>query len=89
MWFGATVQKLRIRLIHHSDRGVQYVSIRYTERLAEGGRSAPRKPLIRMPRGADPHWPGHWSLLLPQLDSFARVHLREAIVLVTPSPCRR
>src|SRR5690606_23265030 len=25
----------RERLIHHSDRGVQYVSIRYTERLAE------------------------------------------------------
>ena len=25
------------RLIHHSDRGVQYVSIRYTERLAEAG----------------------------------------------------
>jgi putative transposase len=25
------------RLIHHSDRGAQYVSIRYTERLAEAG----------------------------------------------------
>ncbi|QJD67641.1 IS3 family transposase [Xanthomonas campestris pv. badrii] len=25
------------RLIHHSDRGVQYASIRYTERLAEAG----------------------------------------------------
>ncbi|WP_155616828.1 DDE-type integrase/transposase/recombinase, partial [Xanthomonas translucens] len=25
------------RLIHHSDRGVQYVSIRYTERLVEAG----------------------------------------------------
>src|SRR5690606_12708104 len=25
------------RLIHHSDRGVQYVAIRYTERLAETG----------------------------------------------------
>jgi len=24
-------------LIHHSDRGIQYVSIRYTERLAEAG----------------------------------------------------
>jgi transposase InsO family protein len=24
------------RLAHHSDRGVQYVSIRYTERLAQG-----------------------------------------------------
>ncbi len=24
-------------LIHHSDRGVQYVSIRYTERLADAG----------------------------------------------------
>lgn len=25
------------RLIHHSDRGVQYLSIRYTERLADAG----------------------------------------------------
>jgi transposase InsO family protein len=25
------------RLVHHSDRGSQYVSIRYTERLAEAG----------------------------------------------------
>jgi len=25
------------RLIHHSDRGVQYVSLKYTERLAEAG----------------------------------------------------
>ncbi len=24
-------------LVHHSDRGVQYVSIRYSERLAEAG----------------------------------------------------
>ena len=27
----------RSGLIHHGDRGVQYVSIRYTERLAEAG----------------------------------------------------
>jgi transposase InsO family protein len=27
----------RERLVHHSDRGSQYVSIRYTERLAEAG----------------------------------------------------
>jgi putative transposase len=27
----------RASLVHHSDRGVQYVSIRYTERLAEAG----------------------------------------------------
>jgi putative transposase len=27
----------RQELVHHSDRGVQYVSIRYTERLAEAG----------------------------------------------------
>jgi transposase InsO family protein len=26
-----------MRLVHHSDRGSQYVSIRYTERLAEAG----------------------------------------------------
>jgi putative transposase len=30
-------QPVEGRLIHHSDRGVQYVSIRYTERLAEAG----------------------------------------------------
>jgi len=28
---------LRDRLVHHSDRGVQYLSIRYTERLAHAG----------------------------------------------------
>lgn len=28
-------------LIHHSDRGVQYVSINYTERLAEAGIEPP------------------------------------------------
>lgn len=27
----------RSRLVHHSDRGAQYLSIRYTERLAEAG----------------------------------------------------
>ena len=30
-------QPQRDALIHHSDRGAQYVSIRYTERLAEAG----------------------------------------------------
>jgi putative transposase len=30
-------QPWRTSLIHHSDRGVQYVSIKYTERLAEAG----------------------------------------------------
>lgn len=30
----------RHKLIHHSDRGSQYLSIRYTERLAEAGISA-------------------------------------------------
>ena len=39
---GCTEQALWSRsdtegLIHHSDRGVQYLSIRYTERLAEAG----------------------------------------------------
>jgi putative transposase len=24
-------------LVHHSDRGVQYLAVRYTERLAEAG----------------------------------------------------
>ena len=28
---------LRIALIHHSDRGSQYLSIKYTERLADAG----------------------------------------------------
>ena len=30
-------QPWRTSLIHHSDRGVQYVSLKYTERLAEAG----------------------------------------------------
>ncbi|OAG27623.1 hypothetical protein TH606_05770 [Thermodesulfatator autotrophicus] len=30
-------QRLEEGLIHHSDRGVQYLSIRYTDRLAEAG----------------------------------------------------
>lgn len=30
-------QKRAERLIHHSDRGVQYLSIRYTERLGKAG----------------------------------------------------
>jgi putative transposase len=30
-------QPVRSGLVHHSDRGVQYVSIKYTERLAEAG----------------------------------------------------
>jgi putative transposase len=30
-------QPWRANLVHHSDRGVQYVSIKYTERLAEAG----------------------------------------------------
>ena len=33
-------RKNRRDLIHHSDRGSQYLSIRYTERLAEGGINA-------------------------------------------------
>jgi transposase InsO family protein len=30
------------KLVHHSDRGTQYVSIRYTERLVEGHRALGR-----------------------------------------------
>jgi putative transposase len=30
-------RRLRAGLVHHSDRGVQYLAIRYTERLAEAG----------------------------------------------------
>jgi len=33
-------RKNRLELIHHSDRGSQYLSIRYTERLAEAGVTA-------------------------------------------------
>jgi len=33
-------RKNRLELIHHSDRGSQYLSIRYTERLAEAGITA-------------------------------------------------
>ena len=39
-------------LVHHSDRGVQYLAIRYTERLAEGRpspRSAPRATATTTP----------------------------------------
>ena len=39
------------RLIHHSDRGVQYLSIRYTERLAEAGIE------LRQRTGRDDHRP--------------------------------
>ena len=35
-----TDQRADGRLVHHSDRGVQYLSIRYTERLAEAGLEA-------------------------------------------------
>ncbi len=33
----ASTRPLDGSCVHHSDRGVQYVSIRYTERLAEAG----------------------------------------------------
>lgn len=33
------------KLIHHSDRGSQYLSIRYTERLAEAGIDTGPPPL--------------------------------------------
>jgi putative transposase len=33
-------------LVHHSDRGSQYLSIRYTERLAEPGRPARSAPAV-------------------------------------------
>jgi transposase InsO family protein len=32
-----TDERVKERLVHHSDRGSQYLSIRYTERLAEAG----------------------------------------------------
>ena len=33
-------------LVHHSDRGVQYVSIKYTERLVEAGVEAGVEPSV-------------------------------------------
>jgi putative transposase len=41
-------------LVHHSDRGVQYVSIRYTERLAEAG-IEPSVGSVAIPTTT--HWP--------------------------------
>jgi putative transposase len=42
------------QLLHHSDRGVQYVSIRYTERLAEAG----IEPSVgSVGDSYDTHWP--------------------------------
>jgi len=35
--YGEREEAWQDRLVHHSDRGVQYLSIRYTERLAEAG----------------------------------------------------
>ena len=59
---------LRGGLVHHSDRGVQYVSIKYTERLKDAGPN--RSPWLRLsigeayriPRGARsrPRPPGCW-----------------------------
>ena len=36
----ALYARARDRLVHHSDRGVQYLAIRYTERLADAGLEA-------------------------------------------------
>ena len=35
-------------LVHHSDRGVQYVSIRYTERLADAGDKAKQYVVVQV-----------------------------------------
>ena len=37
IWARSQAGKRLDELVHHSDRGVQYLSIRYTERLAETG----------------------------------------------------
>ena len=37
----ALVVSVMDKVVHHSDRGSQYVSIRYTERLAEAGIEPP------------------------------------------------
>jgi len=37
LWTRARAGHDTSALVHHSDRGVQYVAIRYTERLAEAG----------------------------------------------------
>ena len=47
-------------LVHHSDRGSQYVSIKYTETLGRGGHRALRRQCRRQPRqraGRDDQWP--------------------------------
>jgi hypothetical protein len=59
------------RLVHHSDRGVQYLSIRYTERLAEAG--------IELSVGStgDSYVPPPWQGTLDSRSSF--VLLRRAL----------
>ena len=37
IWTRSRDQRDLSRLVHHSDKGVQYLAIRYTERLAESG----------------------------------------------------
>lgn len=47
-------------LVHPSDRGVQYLSIRYTQRLAEAGIACPggeRGRLVRQCAGGERHRP--------------------------------
>jgi len=35
--YSPEVRERAVRMVHHSDRGMQYLSIRYTERLAQAG----------------------------------------------------
>jgi transposase InsO family protein len=36
-------------LVHHSDRGTQYLSMRYTDRLADAGIARPRSAAVAIP----------------------------------------
>ncbi|WP_371327723.1 DDE-type integrase/transposase/recombinase [Humibacillus sp. DSM 29435] len=44
-------------LVHHSDKGVQYVAIRYTQRLAEAGAVASVPPSVRPVTATTMPWP--------------------------------
>ena len=37
LWSRARAERDTTGVVHHSDKGVQYVAVRYTQRLAEAG----------------------------------------------------
>ena len=80
-------------LVHHSDRGVQYLAIRYTERLAEAGavtsvgirgrqlRQRPRRDRQRPLQGRTHPPPGPWR-------SVEQVELATAAWVTGGTPAR-